>query len=111
MLVKLAFVMQRLKKYLKNFCHDQQRWGGGQFFDFMGGHSCYEGDIELLGVPQSPHQGNPDFTLAGALVTIQTINLSVPGSELKKEMNGRGRHLEQQIWFLTINQVQSTLFL
>ena len=28
MLVKLAFVMQRLKNYLKkNFCHDQQRWG------------------------------------------------------------------------------------
>ena len=54
MLVKLAFVMQRFKKYLKNFCHDQQRWGGGQFFDFMGGHSCYEGDIELMGVPPVP---------------------------------------------------------
>ena len=53
MLVKLAFVMQRFKKYLKNFCHDQQRWGGGQFFDFMGGHSCYEGDIELMGGPPS----------------------------------------------------------
>ena len=24
---------------------------GGQFFDSMGGHSCYEGDIELMGVP------------------------------------------------------------
>ena len=51
MLAKLAFVAQRLKKYLKIFCHDQQRWGGGQFLDFMGGqfldlmggHSCYEG--------------------------------------------------------------------
>ena len=32
MLVKLAFAMQRLKKY-----HDQQRWGGGQLLDFMGG--------------------------------------------------------------------------
>ena len=31
--------------------------------------------------------------------------------ELKKEMNGRGRHLEQKIRFLTINQVQPTLFL
>ena len=30
MLVKLAFVMQRLKNYLKKFCHDQQRWGGTQ---------------------------------------------------------------------------------
>ena len=29
--------------------------GGGQFFDFMGGHSCYEGDIELMGAPQCPH--------------------------------------------------------
>ena len=43
MLVKLAFVMQRLKKYLKNVCHDQQRWGV-QFLDFMG-------DIELMGDP------------------------------------------------------------
>ena len=51
------------------------------------------------------------FTLTDALVTIQTINLSVPGSELKKEMNGRGRHLKQTVWFLTINQVQPTLFL
>ena len=74
-----------------------------QFFDFMGGgHSCYEGDIELMGPPT---RENPDFTLADALVTIQTINLSVPCSELKKEMNGRGRHLEQKIWFLIINQV------
>ena len=52
-----------------------------------------------------------NFTLTDALVTIQTINLSVPDSELKKEMNGRGRHLGQKIWFLTINQVQHTLFL
>ena len=29
MLVKLAFVMQRLKKYQKKICHDQQRLGGG----------------------------------------------------------------------------------
>ena len=76
--------------------------GRGQFFDFMGGHRAHEGP---------PIKENPDFTLADALVTIQTINLSVPGPELKKDMNGRGRHLEQKIWFLTINQVQRTLFL
>ena len=29
--------------------------GGGQFLDFMGGHSCYEGGIELMGGPPSPH--------------------------------------------------------
>ena len=40
MLVKLAFVMQRLKKYLKNFCHDQQRWGGGGNFRFYGGDTA-----------------------------------------------------------------------
>ena len=44
MLVKLAFFMQKLKKYLKkSFCHDQQRWGGGALLDYMGRHSCYEG--------------------------------------------------------------------
>ena len=31
MLVKLAFVMQKLKKYRKQFCHDSQRWGGTVF--------------------------------------------------------------------------------
>ena len=36
----------------------------------------------------------------------------MPGSEFKeKEMNGRGIHFEHKIWFLMINQVQSTLFL
>ena len=53
MLVKLAFVMQRLKKYLKKFLSSTKM--GGQFFDFMGGHSCYEGDIELMGGPPVPH--------------------------------------------------------
>ena len=86
--------------------------GGDNFSILWGGHSCYEGDIEIKGGPPSPPtRENPDFTLTDALVTIQTINLSVPGSELKKEINGRGRHLEQKIWFLTINQVQPTLFL
>ena len=56
MLIKLAFVMQRLKKYLKNFCHDQQRWGGNNF-SILWGDSCYEGDIELMGVPPVPPLG------------------------------------------------------
>ena len=35
--------------------------GGGQFFDFMGVHSYYEGDIELMGVPPPvpPTRENP----------------------------------------------------
>ena len=50
MLVKLAFVMQKLKNIEKNFVMIHKDGGGrGQFFDFMGGHSCYEGDIELMG--------------------------------------------------------------
>ena len=48
MLVKLAFVMQKLKTYPKNFCHDQQR---------LGGHSCYDGGIEHMGVPPAPPLG------------------------------------------------------
>ena len=31
--------------------------GGGQFLDFMGEHSCYEGDIELIGGFPSPPLG------------------------------------------------------
>ena len=69
MLVKLAFVMQRFKKYLKNFCHDQQRWERGTIFRFYGGQSCYEGDIELMGgVPQCPPLGK---TLLG--VTLHVV--------------------------------------
>ena len=31
--------------------------GGGQFLDFMGGHSCYGGYTELIGVPPVPSLG------------------------------------------------------
>ena len=62
MLVKLAFVMQTLKKYLKKFCHDQQRWGGGDNFKILwGGHSCYEGGHKAHGgdPPGPPNRENP----------------------------------------------------
>ena len=66
MLVKLAFAMQRLKKYLKIFCHDQQRWGGGQLLDFMGGHSGYEGGHRAHGGgPSPPTRENPAHILHG----------------------------------------------
>ena len=52
MLVKLAFVMQRLKKYLKKFCHDQQRWGGDNFWILW--EAVMRGDIELMGGSPSP---------------------------------------------------------
>ena len=58
MLVKLAFVMQRLKKYLNNFLSLSTKMrGGGAIFGFNGRHSCYEGDIELMGGP--PTRENP----------------------------------------------------
>ena len=50
MLVKLAFVMQRLKKYLKKiFVMINKDGGEGQFFDFMGGHRAHGGS------PSPPH--------------------------------------------------------
>ena len=59
MLVKLAFAMQRLKKYLKIFCHEQQRWGRGNFWILWG-------DIELMGVPLvPPTRENPAHILHG----------------------------------------------
>ena len=54
MLVKLAFAMQRLKKYLKkNVVMINKDGGDGQFLDFMGGHSCYEEGHRAHG--GSPH--------------------------------------------------------
>ena len=43
------------------------------------------------------HVINEMFDIKLNSVTIQTINLSVPGSQIKEKMNGRGRHLEQKI--------------
>ena len=58
MLVKLACVMQRLKKYLKKICHDQQRWGGAIFRFYGGDTAVMRGDIELMGGSlQSPPLG------------------------------------------------------
>ena len=51
MLAKWAFVMQRLKNIWKIFVIINKDEGGGAIFGFNGGHSCYEGDIELVGVP------------------------------------------------------------
>ena len=42
LLVKLAYAVQRLKKYLKRFCHAQQRWEG-QVLDFVGPYSSWGG--------------------------------------------------------------------
>ena len=62
MLVKLAFVMQRLKKYLKKFLSWSTKMGGDNLSILWGGHSCYEGDIELMGGSPSPPTGeNPDI--------------------------------------------------
>ena len=56
MLVKLAFVMQRLKNYLKKFSSSSTKMGEGTIqLDFMGGHSCYErGHRAHGGPPVSP---------------------------------------------------------
>ena len=57
MLVKLAYAMQRLKKYLKKICHDQQRWeGGGASFRF-----CGRGTQSSWGPPSQSHKGKPGY--------------------------------------------------
>ena len=53
MLVKLAFAMQRLTKHLKNFCHDQQRWGEAIFLFYgetqlLSGWHRAHGNLESL---------------------------------------------------------------
>ena len=56
MLVKLAFVMQRLKKYLKKIFVMINKDGGTTIFGLYGGNrAVMRGDIELMGgSPQSP---------------------------------------------------------
>ena len=49
MLVKLAFVMQKLKKYLKIFFMINKDGGGGQFLDFMRGTQSSWGGPPQLG--------------------------------------------------------------
>ena len=47
MMVKLDFVMQRLKKISNKIFVIINKDGGGPLLDFMGGHSCYEGDTAV----------------------------------------------------------------
>ena len=52
------------------------------------------------------------FTLTESLVIEKKLICWWQVQSLRKrDESGRGRHLEQKIWFLTINQVQPTLFL
>ena len=41
------------------------KMGGGQFLDFMGGHICYEGEVELMGVPPSLGKTLPGMAVSG----------------------------------------------
>ena len=51
MLVKLAFVMQRLKKYQQIFVMINKDGGGDNFSILWGDTAVMRGDIELMGVP------------------------------------------------------------
>ena len=63
MLVKLAFVMQRLKKISKKIFVMINKDGGTIFGFYGGGHSCYEGGHRAHGeIPPVPPLGeNPDI--------------------------------------------------
>ena len=49
MLDKLAFAMQRLKTYTKNFLSQSTKMGGDKLRFYEGGHKAHGGP------PQSPH--------------------------------------------------------
>ena len=76
MLVKLSFVMQRLKKYLKKRFVMITKDGGGGIFRFYWGHTdVMTGDIELMGGP--PTRENPDdcrYVRVGK--TLMTVGMS-----------------------------------
>ena len=56
MLGKLAFVMQRLKKYLKKiFVMISKDEGGDNFSILWGDTDVMRGDIELMGSPSPLH--------------------------------------------------------
>ena len=84
MLVKLAFVMQRLKKYLKKFFVMINKDGGGTIFQFYGGHSCYEGGHRAHG-GSPPTRENPDlYAVEGNILTKISLGRSAdPGNHLK----------------------------
>ena len=68
--------MQRLKKYLKKFVMINK--DGGQFLDFIGGRSCYERNIDLMGGPPVPPLGK---TLAN--IFNESITLCIFPDKLK----------------------------
>ena len=62
MLVKLAFVMQRLNKYLKKFVMINKDGGGDNIKILWGDTTVMRRDIELMGDPPvpPPTKENPD---------------------------------------------------
>ena len=63
MLVKLAYAMQRLKKYVKKIAMINKDGGGGTILDFVGGHNCYEGAYSSWESPSPPTKENPALDL------------------------------------------------
>ena len=80
MLAKLALVMQRLKIYLKTFCHDWQRWGDN-FWILWGDTAVMRGHRAHGGSPQSPRLGK---TLLGMAVFGRS---AVVNTAFKKQFN------------------------
>ena len=58
---QISLCHAKIEKISKKFFVINKDGGGGQFLDFIGGHSCYEGDIELIGSP--PTRENPALFL------------------------------------------------
>ena len=74
MLVKLAFAMQRLKKYLKKIVMINKD-GGGNFWILWGDTAVMRGDIELMGSPPVPPLGKTLTQLVVRYSETKTENL------------------------------------
>ena len=94
---------------------------GGQFLDFMGGHSCYEGDMELMGGP--PTRENPEsvscffrYDIQGGpvhmIVTPVTLTMSKEDKKscqilLKTQLNNRSSKSRTKIFPWACNSIFS----
>ena len=87
MLVKLAFVMQRLKKYLKKIFVMIDKDGGTIFGFYGGGTGVMRGDIELMGGPPVPPLGKTLKSLIHSKLVKFFLAVGCPSLAYSKNIN------------------------
>ena len=62
--------------------------GGGQFLGFMEGHSCYEGDIKLMGGPPSqPTRENTGYLRATPQLSVRLVGMRMTVNEVSPHLH------------------------